>query len=89
MRIDQARRLYRTAQPPLRCRCVARAQEGERTAARGDQILHGTAAGGLIVFQAWDAFAADMLRSRYSDEEFKGYVKAAAAAARFWLCFQK
>jgi universal stress protein E len=39
-------------------------------------------ADGLIVFQAWDAFAADMLRSRYSDEEFTGYVKAAADAAR-------
>jgi universal stress protein E len=40
------------------------------------------ASGGLIVFQAWEAFAADMLRSRYSDEEFTGYVKAAADAAR-------
>ena len=39
-------------------------------------------AGGLIVFQAWNAFAADMLRSRYSEEEFGGYVKAAADAAR-------
>ena len=39
-------------------------------------------AGGLIVFQAWEAFAADMLRSRYSEDEFRGYVKAAADAAR-------
>lgn len=39
-------------------------------------------ADGLIVFQAWDAFAADMLRSRYSEEEYRGYVKAAADAAR-------
>lgn len=38
--------------------------------------------GGLIVFQAWDAFAADMLRSRYSEKDFESYVHAAADAAR-------
>jgi len=39
-------------------------------------------AGQLIVFQAWNAFAADMLRTRYSEEEFAAYVKAAQDSAR-------
>jgi nucleotide-binding universal stress UspA family protein len=38
--------------------------------------------GELIVFQAWHAFGAEMLRSRYSPGEMTEYVQAAQASAR-------
>jgi nucleotide-binding universal stress UspA family protein len=39
-------------------------------------------AGDLILFQAWHAFGADMLRSRYSPEEMADYIGAAQGAAK-------
>jgi universal stress protein E len=38
--------------------------------------------GHLVVLQAWHAFAEDMLRSRYSAEDFRAYVRAAEESAR-------
>jgi len=45
------------------------------------RLMSGTN-GELIVFQAWHAFAAEMLRSRYSPAEMNEYVQAARASAK-------
>lgn len=46
------------------------------------QLMAQASGGRLIVLQAWHAFAEDVLRTRYSTEDFEAYIRAAEEAVR-------
>jgi universal stress protein E len=46
------------------------------------QMMARVSGGQLVILQAWHAFAEDMLRHRYSPEDFRAYIRAAEEMAR-------